>query len=443
MVIFSVYFSFLVPAGVGLYWIFGNIFAIPSMILVNLIIPPKKFLDVDYIKKVQAQKKEKEEKYRKYHKKEKEDYKKFSSEKNMKLMIYSESNGFYKYYSGMIDYICSNSDINIHYVTSDPEDKIFLDNRKQIHAYYVSQDKYLIPLFLKLDCDMCMMTMPDLEKYHIKRSKVRKDIEYVYVPHGMGSNALTLRKGALDWYDTVFCVGPDAEKEIRETEELYKTKTKLLVQTGYPLLDEMINEYEKSEHKANQKTKILIAPSWQPDNIIDLCINELLDKLSATDYDIIVRPHPQMVRHSPEIFEILKNRYQGSNIDIQTDFSKNSPVMEADILITDWSDISFEFAFTTKKPVIFINTPMKIMNPEYDKISTEPINIALRNIIGTSVEVNDITSVCEIIKDTLNRSNEYYCTIEDALKAHIYNIGNSKKIYGRYVIKSISSKLAN
>ena len=151
MVIFSVYFSFLVPAGVGLYWIFGNIFAIPSMILVNLIIPPKKFLDVDYIKKVQAQKKEKEEKYRKYHKKEKEDYKKFSSEKNMKLMIYSESNGFYKYYSGMIDYICSNSDINIHYVTSDPEDKIFLDNRKQIHAYYVSQDKYLIPLFLKLD----------------------------------------------------------------------------------------------------------------------------------------------------------------------------------------------------------------------------------------------------------------------------------------------------
>ncbi|MDE6580787.1 MAG: YidC/Oxa1 family membrane protein insertase, partial [Ruminiclostridium sp.] len=31
MIAFSVYFCFLVPAGVGLYWIFGNLFAIPSM----------------------------------------------------------------------------------------------------------------------------------------------------------------------------------------------------------------------------------------------------------------------------------------------------------------------------------------------------------------------------------------------------------------------------
>ena len=34
--------------------------------------------------------------------------------------------------------------------------------------------------------------------------------------------------------------------------------------------------------------------------------------------------------------------------------------IKADLLITDWSSIGYEYAYTTKKPVIFINTPMKM-----------------------------------------------------------------------------------
>ena len=133
MVAFSVYFSFLVPSGVGLYWICGNLFSVPSMFLLNALIPPRKYIDMEYLNKMQEQKRIKEERYRIYHKKERADYKRFFRVKDMKLMIYSESNGFYKYYSGMIDYICEHSDIQIHYVTSDPEDNIFTDKREQIH----------------------------------------------------------------------------------------------------------------------------------------------------------------------------------------------------------------------------------------------------------------------------------------------------------------------
>ncbi|MGN0678103.1 MAG: YidC/Oxa1 family membrane protein insertase, partial [Oscillospiraceae bacterium] len=284
MIAFSTYFAFIVPAGVGLYWIFGNLFAIPSMILTNVVLPPKKYIDIEYLKKVREQKLLKEERYKKYHEKERADYKRFCAVKNMELMFYSESNGFFKYYAGMIDYLCEHSDIEIHYVTSDPEDKIFSDARPQIKPYYVAQDKYLIPLFMKLDCKICVMTMPDLEKYHIKRSRVSSDVEYVYVSHGMGSNALTFRKGALDWYDTMFCVGIDSELEVRDMEKLYNTHTKTLIEAGYPLLDEMIADYESKKHKENNPKKILIAPSWQNDNIIDLCIDELLDNLRTGNY---------------------------------------------------------------------------------------------------------------------------------------------------------------
>lgn len=441
MIGFSVYFCFLVPAGVGLYWIFGNLFAIPSMVLTNVVMPPKKYIDYDYLLKTKEQMLLKEKEHKKYAKREKADYKRFFSAENMKLVIYSEQNGFYKYYAGMIDYICDHSDIQIHYVTSDPNDKIFEDKREQIHGYYVASDRYLIPLFMKLDCDMCIMTAPDLEKYHIKRSRVRNDIEYVYVSHGMGSNALTLRKGALDWYDTVFCVGIDSENEIRETEELYHTKPKVLIEAGYMLLDEMIEKFEetqKENKKENDPPKILIAPSWQPDNIVESCVDELLEQLQKTKYDIILRPHPQMVRHSPERFEELHQKYDGTNIEIQTDFSSNNPVMEADVLITDWSDISFEFAFTTKRPVLFINTPMKIMNPEYDKIKTVPINIALRSVIGKSAEPNQLDRVNGIISEFIANRDSYRDTIEKTVSERIFNVGKSKIIYGRYVIKRLS-----
>lgn len=440
MVGFSTYFAFLVPAGVGLYWIFGNLFAIPSMALVNVVMPPRKYIDYDYLMKMKAQKAALEKEHKKYLKREKADYKRFFSVKNMQLMIYSEQNGFYKYYAGMIDYICEHSDIQIHYVTSDPNDKIFEDKREQIHAYYSASDRFLIPLFMKLDCDMCVMTMPDLQKYHIKRSKVRDDIEYVYVVHGLGSSAMTLRKGALDWYDTMFCPTVDGENEVREMEELYNTKPKTLIEAGYMLIDEMIEKYEKSEKKINNPPKILIAPSWQPDNIIELCIDELLEQLSKTEYDIILRPHPQAVRHAPERFKELHDKYDGTNIEVQTDFSSNNPVMEADVVITDWSDISFEFAFTTKRPVLFINTPMKIMNPEYDKIKTAPINISMRSIIGKAVEPTELDKVNGIIKEFIDNRTAYTETIENTLNERVFNVGKSKIIYGRYVIKKLSAK---
>lgn len=442
MIAFSTYFAFLVPAGVGLYWIFGNLFAIPVMYLLNLVMPPQKHVDLKMLHEMDAQRQEKERIHKQYRAKEKEDCRRFAAETDKQLVFYSEQNGFYKYFSGIIDYICEHSDVTVHYVTSDPNDKIFDDPREQIKAYYAASDTKLIPLFMKMDCRIVVMTVPDLEKYHIKRSRVRSDVEYIFTSHGMGSTALTFRKGALDWFDTVFCPGPDTFSEIRDAEELYGTPKKRLVETGYPLIDEMVAQYEASEHPENPVPRILIAPSWQPDNIIDLCIGPLLAALAETDYEVILRPHPQQVRHEPEKFELLKKQYADNpRLQIQTDFSSNNPVMESDILITDWSDISWEFAFVTKRPVLFIDTPMKIMNPEYDKIKTKPINITLRNVIGRSVRPEDVSGVPDIIAEMLAKRGEYREIIEKTRSERIYNLGQSAKLSARYILKSLEGKI--
>jgi YidC/Oxa1 family membrane protein insertase len=52
MIAFSTYFAFLVPAGVGLYWIFGNSFSIPVMYIVNVIYDPNKYIDYETLNKL-------------------------------------------------------------------------------------------------------------------------------------------------------------------------------------------------------------------------------------------------------------------------------------------------------------------------------------------------------------------------------------------------------
>lgn len=43
----------------------------------------------------------------------------------------------------------------------------------------------------------------------------------------------------------------------------------------------MRDDYNKMEKKVSDVKSILIAPSWQKDNIVDSCLDELLDNLKG------------------------------------------------------------------------------------------------------------------------------------------------------------------
>ena len=185
----------------------------------------------------------------------------------------------------------------------------------------------------------------------------------------------------------------------------------------------------------------MIAPSWQKDNIIDLCLDKVLKSLQGKKYDVIVRPHPQHVRHAKEMFEKMKEKYAGTNITIQTDFSANDSVFNADVLITDWSSIAFDYAFTTKRPVISIDTPMKIMNPDYKKIDIEPINIWCREVLGEVVKVKDVKNIDKVVARMLKNPDKYKKQITDLEKDSVYNIGKSAEVGGEYIIKRVQEKI--
>ena len=447
----SLYLGWFVPVGVALYWILSNLLAIVQLYALNAAINPKDYVDYEALEASKAELAELKALGGKKRKllgdaearRERADYKRFFSVVNKHLVYYSESSGFYKYFKGGIEYLLENTNLTIHYVTSDPDDRIFelAETHPAIKPYYIGEKK-LITLMMKMDADVVIMTMPDLENYHIKRSYVRKDIEYIYQIHGVGSVNSALRKGALDHYDTVFCVGEHLKREIRQMEALDGLPEKKLVETGYPLLDEMTAAYEAAPHPEKAQKQILIAPSWQKDNIIDTCLEKLLDELRQTGHRVVVRPHPQQVRHQKAYFEQLKTRYAADgNVEIQTDFSSNATVFESDLLITDWSDIAWEFCYTTKKPVLFIDTPMKVMNPDWQKIAEPPMNIAARSEVGTVLKLDGLDRTAEAAESLLAQPERYRAAITASLERHVYHPGHSAEAEGKYIISAIQKKI--
>lgn len=443
MIVISVYFAFLVPGAVGLYWIFGNLFSIPVMYLVNLVYSPKKYIDYDSLNKLKAKAKENaviEKANKKLSRKHYKELCKGDTLKKMNLMFYSEQSGFYKYFENIIKALLEKTDEPIYYITSDPNDKIFECGIDQIKPYYIAGNQ-LIALMMKLECKMVVMTTPDLEKYHIKRSKMKPNIEYVYTDHGCTSVNLTYRTGALDHFDTIFAVSRQQGVEVRQMEQLRHTKKKRIVKVGYGLIDNMISAYEASEKKKNEKPTILVAPSWQYDNILDSCLDDMLESLICDKYRVIIRPHPQYIRRFPLQIESIIEKYSdkfGPDFAIETDFSSNVTIYTADLVITDWSAIAYEFSFTTNKPTLFINTEMKVVNKDYDKIKLKPFDITARDTIGISVEKNETKNISTVVDKLLADKDAYREQIDELKHSYFYNLGSSGEAAADYIIERLN-----
>jgi len=445
----SLFLGAFVGMGVGLYWACSNLFSIFVQLVCNLNMRPERHVDYPELRKAQVERARFEGELKKKaqvspadKKREKADYKRFFNVANKHLVFYSESSGFYRYFKSILDWLLANTNVTIHYVTNDPKDIVFSLAREQprIRAYYIGPMR-IITLFMKMDADMVVMTTPDLGSYQLKRSYVKKDVEYVYVDHALASMHMIFRKWAFNNFDTICANGQYQIDEHRATERVYGLKPKKMVPTGYPLMDELFANYKPKEKKAGASLFILVAPSHQVGNIFDDGIDELVGLLRGEGRELHLRPHPQYTRRSLARMQAIVDKYQAAkDVVVEMDFSTNSSIYDADILITDWSCIAFEFALITKRPVIFINTPMKVLNPEWEKVGITPINISLRDQVGVSVARNELDRIPGIISDILADPMKFCERIKRAQDVYMFNPGHAGEVAGQYILDSLIKK---
>lgn len=469
----SLFLGIFVACGMAFYWVCSNLTAILVQVLCNIFINPKKQINYEELEEARASYEEinalqdakgKWWKPNPLARREREDYKKFFSIVNKHVVFYSEGSGFYKYFRGAIEYLLANSDIFIHYVTLDPNDQIFeiAKEKPRILPYYISE-KRAITLMMKIDSDVVVTTLGDLDNFYIKRSYVRKDIEYIYMFHHMTSCDMTSTVGEYDNHDTLLCTGPHQIEEMRKIWEMRNHPVRNLVPCGYDLIDRTIAEYEEKtrddnlkESGANEnKPVILIAPSWQEDNVLDSCFDKLVNPILGQGYKIIVRPHPEYTKRFSARWEKLKQDYAHVSEDelyFERDFSKSDSILAANILVTDWSSVFCEFCFATLKPAVFIDTTPKVRNPNWQEYGLDSTDISLRNTVGVSLDPGNangekvcksaasIDSFAEVVSEMIENSDKWADKICSVREDFIFNLGEGAAAAGEYILEAVLQK---
>ncbi|MCA9401565.1 MAG: CDP-glycerol glycerophosphotransferase family protein [Candidatus Omnitrophica bacterium] len=358
-------------------------------------------------------------------------------QKERTIVFYSEDNASWLHFETIIEELTHTHKKQICYLTSSPNDPIFKMNNPRIKPFFVGMGAMRTYMFSSLKAKIMILTMPDIETFHIKRSQVF-DVHYVYIFHSMFSVHSYLRKGAVDHYDSVFCVGPHHNQEIRATEKVYALPEKKLINFGYIRLDTLLKEsknrreeFRKADHT---KKRILVAPSFGQHSLLENHGQKIVEVLLKAGYHVTVRPHPVTQKKSPQILKALTSQF-GSHPDfvMETEIRSYESLHNAHCMICDWSGVSWEYAFGLERPVLFIDVPKKVNNPDFGDIDIVPLEIPIRNDIGKVIAPDNLEVMPKVIEELYRDYDDFAHKIQKIREATIYNIGFSGKVGAEYI----------
>ena len=359
------------------------------------------------------------------------------------IVFYAEDNSSWNYFEPIVKELTETLGQQICYVTSSKDDSILALTDGTIRTFCIGSGTVRTAFFAALEADVMVMTMPDLGTYHIKRS--RAPVHYVYVFHSMISTHMSYRPKAFDQFDSILCTGPHHVEEIRATEKVFGLKPKTLIEAGYTRLDSIIDSARTEESSTSDgqrvSKRIVLAPSWGEDSVLENHGEELIEILLGTEHDITVRPHMMVIRHREKLLERLQRKFGACpNFTLDLNPSSQGRMAQYDLLVADWGGSALEFAFGLERPVLFVDVPRKVFNPEYERLSCEPMEVQVRSEIGDVVSPDRLSDVPERISNLLRDPQQKQKQIRNARSNWTYNLSASGKVGAEY-IKETALKL--
>lgn len=262
-----------------------------------------------------------------------------------------------KRYFNVFAPICAEMDRRgqrVDYYTASRDDPAFDVPYKHVRVRYAGDGNRAFAKMNFLKADVLLSTTPGLNVYQWKRSP---DVKYyVHIPHA-ASDITLYRMFGLDAYDAVLLSGDYQIAQLRRLEALRHQSPKELEVVGIVYMDEMKKRLDALPPRQAQKKTVLVAPSWGKSALLTAFGKDFLDALIQTDYNIIIRPHPQSYKSEKEMLDALMAAYPANERLIWDQSNDNFDVLhQADILISDFSGVLFDFSLVFDKPLLYADT---------------------------------------------------------------------------------------
>ena len=314
-----------------------------------------------------------------------------------KYVIYNEGIQYWNTFKPVCDEF-EKRQIELTYYTSAQKDPCFEQGYKFIKPEFIGEGNLAFVKLNMLSAGFVLMTTPGLQVYQLKRSK--RVAHYSHVLH-MPNDATTYRLFGLDYFDSVLLTGDYQKEDIIFLEQQRGINQKQLITVGCPYLDVYKENIAKIPPEENHPFTVLVSPSWGDVGILKKFGEKLLDPLAATGWRIIIRPHPQSKKSEADMLAGLEARYK-DNQNIEWDYERQNifSLKKADIMISDFSGIIFDYTFLCDKPVLYVNAGMDLRPYDaYDLGDKKLWQYESLEKFGKKLEEKDFENIKEVIQN--------------------------------------------
>lgn len=331
---------------------------------------------------------------------------------------------------------------DVVYLTASPDDPALNTTLEHVTPQFIGEGNKAFAKLNFLRATMLLSTTPGLDVYQWKRSK---EVDYyVHMLHA-ASDVTGYRMFGTDYYDAILLSGEYQRRDIRNLEKLRNLPAKEIEMIGIPYMDKMAKRLAEAPAVAvpNTQKTILLAPSWGKSAIFSKFGGRILDILLSTEYHIIVRPHPQTFTSEKEMIEQLMDKYPASQrLEWNRDADNFEVLKRSDLLISDFSGVTYDFSLVYDKPIIYADTEFD--NSPYDAswLDTPFWSFTALPRIGEKLTEETLQNLPALIEDCLTQQRylqgrqevreETWCHRgEGAKRAADYLIGKYQELSDR------------
>lgn len=127
-----------------------------------------------------------------------------------------------------------------------------------------------------------------------------------------------------------------------------------------------------------------------------------------------------------QVLDELERKFAGHpGFDMNEATKKHETLLQANVMISDWSGVAMEFAFGLEKPVLFIDVPRKVNNAEYKTLHAVPLENSYRSEIGKVISPDRLSELPAALESLKQDSDTFRSNRRNLREKYFFNIGNS------------------
>lgn len=327
-------------------------------------------------------------------------------------------------------------EIPVTYLAGSEDDPILQINYKNIESEIIGLGNKAYAKLNFLNCRICLATTPGLDVYQWKRSK---DVDwYVHMTHSLGGGT-AYRMFGTQFYDAILLCSDIFTPLHREIEEKRGSEPKEIVAVGQTYMDYLMERKKESNAVHYDLVRVLLAPSWGTNSILNQYGEYFIDALVSTGFDITVRPHPQSYIAEKELLERLLKKYpEGESFHWNRDADSFNVLNSSDIMISDFSGVIYDFTFIFERPVIYSGAAPDISVQDEAWLDEPYWGTEVLPRLGVELKKEDISSIKGIIENLIH-SEKFTESIRSVRNEYWQNRGQAAEKVVDYIIKKSQS----